>query len=264
MSTTASVSEGLVLDLKNTLQQYETTFQSHSSRVTILTNENEVLKESNEALQEKAEANSEEIASLRVRVERMSDSKDALSARIEELTDELAKSSRHLMQRETELTEVHESAREVLENQLADHKKRCAMLEQEIKQVYGKLEEKVGYTLLRVFNMINPAQEEVIVGLHKSSSSEQVTAAVKVTSLNEELQQVREALRAIEEERDQLKETMAENNQQLDSMQGKKRVSSVHLITSLVCSRKPSARAGTDVNQVEDIIRTVDQWPAIS
>lgn len=76
-------------------------------------------------------------------------------------------------------------------------------------------------TLLEGLNTINPAQEEMIVTLHKTSSSEQVMAAVKVTSLNEELQQVREALRMIEEERDQLKETVAENKQQLDSIQGK-------------------------------------------
>ena len=89
---------------------------------------------------------------------------------------------------------------------------------------------------MRRFYHIKHAQEEVIVGLHKSSSSEQVMAAVKVTSLNEELQQVREALREIEEERDQLRETVANNKQQLDSMQGKKGASCLTEQTSVLFS----------------------------
>ena len=67
-------------------------------------------------------------------------------------------------------------------------------------------------------------QEMAIVDLHKTSSSEQVAAAVKVGSLSEELQQIRASLRDVEEERDQLKKAVFAGEQQLnlqlESLQG--------------------------------------------
>ena len=143
-----SDSDNLIQDLKTTVKQFEDTFETQTAHISKLKSENELLKESIEVLQEKTETDKEELASLRLRIERLTDTKSMQSARIEELGDELAKSSRHLMQREAELTDHHESAREVLENQLADLKKRCAVLEQEAKETQLKLEDKVRLTIL--------------------------------------------------------------------------------------------------------------------
>ena len=143
-----SDSDNLVQDLKKTVKQFEDTFETQTAHISKLKSENELLKESMEVLQEKAETDKEELASLRLRIERLTDTKSMQSARIEELGDELAKSSRHLMQREAELTDHHKSAHEVLENQLTDLKKRCAVLEQEAKETQLKLEDKVRLTIL--------------------------------------------------------------------------------------------------------------------
>ena len=60
--------------------------------------------------------------------------------------------------------------------------------------------------------------------LHKTSSSEQVAAAVKIGSLSEDLQQIRASLRDVEEERNQLKKAVFASKQQvksqLESLQG--------------------------------------------
>ena len=139
----ATASDDLVQELRETLRQYEDTFQSQSSRINALSSENESLKESCETLQDRVECDSVDIAALKLRVERLADSKSTQAARLEELGDELGRSRKQLMQREAELTDFHESAREVLEGQIADLKKRCAMLEQEVKEGQHKLEDKV-------------------------------------------------------------------------------------------------------------------------
>ena len=130
-------------ELQQTLRQYEDTFQRQSSRINDLSTENESLKESHETLQDKVECDCVELAALKLRVERLTDCKNTQSARLEELGDQLSRSRRQLTQREAELMDIHESAREVLESQIADLKKRCAVLEQEAKETQHKLKDKV-------------------------------------------------------------------------------------------------------------------------
>lgn len=137
--SSAASSDGLAQEYKTTLQECQGTLQQQSSHIKKLSSENESLRDTLENIQDDLV----ELSALKFKVQRLTEVKTSLSARVDELSEEVDRSRRQLKQRETELVDSHDTAREALENQLADLKKRCAMLELSLKQTQEKLSEKV-------------------------------------------------------------------------------------------------------------------------